>query len=832
VTNRVGRVVTPLLWVLCAVVCAFPPEVAAQCLQVDGGRLTIKPIAANRHSRITWKTKDRSLDFIIADPTRGSTLIELLDAGSVLMSLPYSAASASAWSSSGTPVRKWQYRDRNDPAPIAGIRTLKSRPTRFDLKGKDGVVDSLVAPLTLPAIVRVTDNSGACFEAVFSSCSQNEVGKVKCRGDAPVCTGGVPASTGGDRLVSLDLGTAVPFPEPSPLRGIDFSQQTLVTGTLADQLALFDETFSDAADRGGQRRVRVEFRAQHWPHLGFDDPQSCQWQGVAAGLEQVPKLDLIVSALAAAGDEILMRMSGTPALLSSDCDAPGQPCLANNVVRPDGAICSCNNASNSDPAGYSMFPPANYGQDFADFWGCVVKHYALLGVRKFEIWNEPDVPDSFRANPADSRGEQPQFIEMFEQMRVAIEQKLTSDVDLAAIAPSIRIGGPAMSSFDAAINNNLPLLPTLLQQVDQDGGELDFVSFHMYTSDPGSQFAQGAIAQVRAWLPAAWTNTELSINEWQTSLGWHVCQLGPDLVSAPTAGLDASVNCDHRGAGYAVYVLSGFVASGSDVAPYLFEMFDRNDLVPDDFYETGMGLTTAHGLPKPEAVALWAASQLSGDLLGANIEVLGDRSFGWLAARDSTGVVHILLGQVDSDGEMHFTRSYNAAGFDLDQLIVACGCGSAGGTSEQNICLRSVLEQVLASSDRPSSVAQQCPALGVAEQSAVLDGMAAWEAREALRGRSMELSIGVAGIGCSTHQVEVFEMRSGSSSTESFRASNPAPTTLGDFNSLYSDQEWKDIGVSLWAEAKTPTQTYALGPGRPIERVTLPAYGAVYLRIF
>lgn len=798
-------------------------------MQVDGGRLTIKPAAANRHARIAWKARDRGVAFLIADPTRGSTTIEMLSAGVPLMSLPYTSTSAPAWSNSGSPIRKWRYRDKKDPSPIAGITTLKSLPTRFDLKGKDGVVRSLTAPIALPVIMRVTDDSGACFETVFSSCAHNEGRKIKCRGDTPACTGGVPAAPGADRMVDLDLGAASPFPEPSPLRSACMSQQSLVTGSLGDQMTLLDDVLGSPAERGGQRRMRVEFRHHHWPHLGFDDPQNCEWEGVQAGLEPLPELDLIVPALAAAGDEILMRMSGTPALLSSDCVAA---CTANKLLRPDGEICTCNNASSQDPAGYSMFPPSAYEQDFVDFWGCVIKHYALLGARKFEIWNEPNIPGSFRPDPTDGRDEQSQFLEMFEQMRFAIEQRLASDPDLTALAPTIEIGGPALSIFRGAINDNPPLLPALLQRVDQNGGELDFVSFHMYTDDPGFPFAEGAIDQVRGWLPGGWSDTQLSVNEWQTSLGTHYCQLGPNLLSAPVAGLDPSSNCDHRGAGYAVYMLAGFVSAGNDVAPYVFEVLDRNDLAPDDFYETGMGLITSHGLPKPEAVAMWAASQLNGELLGSSMEIFGDRSFGWIAARDGDGVVHLLLGQFDSEGEMHFMRTYVAAGFDLVELIAGCGCDGAGDKTQQNRCLRAVLDQVSSSGDRPATLAQLCPTLSGGEQTAVLDGLVSREAREPLVGTPMKVSVGIREIGCMTRQVEIFEIGPGMTTTESFRAENPPPSTVGDFNSLYTDEEWKRVGTNLWAEAKTPTRVYQVEAGKPLEHLTVPAYGAVYLRIF
>ncbi len=806
-----------------------PPAHAGPCVAVGGGRLTINPAAGNRRSKLTWKAKDKTLELLVADPRRGPTTVELLAGGSPVLTLQLTEASAAAWRSSGDPVRKWTYRGRDDPAGPDGLRTMKSRETRFVLKAREGIVDTISAPLALPILVRATDASGACFETSFSSCTRNDDRRIRCGVDAAVCSGDLAAAPGSDRVVSLDTAAATPFPEPSPTRGVNVSQQQLVVGTLADQMSMLDEAFGGAADRGGARNVRVDFRAHHWPVLGFDDPANCQWQGVGLGLESTPKLDELVAALASAGDVVLLRMSGMPALLSADCDTG---CRTNNLMKPYGSSCTCNHASGSDPGGYSMFPPGVYDQAFDDFWGCVLKHYALLGVRRFEIWNEPDVPDSFRKNPADPRDEQAQFLELFERIRAALEARLGTDPDLAAIAGQIEIGGPAVSSFDGGLGTGGPLLPVLLQRVEQDGGRLDFVSFHMYASDPAAPFVKGATEQVRGWIPAGWTNTRISVNEWQTALGTHACQLEADLVSAPEAGTDPSVNCDHRGAGYAVYVLGGFARAGADVDPYVFEMFERDDLAPDDFYETGMGLLTAHGLPKPEAVAMWAASRLRGELLGADMETLGDRSFGWIAARDPDGTVHVLLGQYDSEPEMHFTRAYLAAGFDIDGLISACGCSGAGGTTEQNQCLRAVLDQVASNPVRAAALEALCPALGAGEEAAVLDGLDARDARAEVAGTPMKVSLGVAGLGCAPLRVELYELGPGTTTTESFRGAHPPPAFFGEFDGLYTDQQWRDLAASLWAEAKTPTRVYDIAPGRPLERVAVPAYGAVYLRIF
>ncbi|MFQ5665884.1 MAG: hypothetical protein ACE5I7_05565 [Candidatus Binatia bacterium] len=635
-------------------------------------------------------------------------------------------------------------------------------------------------------------------------------------------TGALPAPPGTDRTITLDAGQFTPYPDPNPLRAFNIAQEHVEVGNRLDAI---NQTFGSARQIPSARSVRLEFSLKHWPDLGFDDPVGCHYLGVQAGTEPRPSLDKIIESLFAEGDDIMLRMSGTPASLSSDCD----PVACAGRMRRGGG-CTCNHPANG-LGGYSSFAPRAYDQAFNDFWGCVVKHYAQLGVRRFEIWNEPDVPGSFSPNPNDTSSQQAQFIEMFEQMRVALEHKIATDPVLRAIAGQIKIGGPAVSQHDGAFPGRNPLLPTLLARVDQDGGELDFVSFHMYVSDPGGPFAAGIIDEARSFIPAGWANTQLRIDEWQTALGDHSCQLQADGASAPEAGTDSSVTCDHRGAGYAAYSLAGFLASGTDVTPYVFDMFERNDLAPDDFYETAMGLMTAHLLPKPEAGVFWAAAQMRNNLLGARIETTTDRSFGWIAAQDQSAVIHVLLSQFDSDGKMHFTRSYRAAGFRMDALAAACGCTNTGDRKEQNQCLRAVLDQIAASPDRSAELASLCPALGSSESAAVVAGLAASDARGAVRGTPMTVGVAVNGLACGAHQVDVYEMGPGATTTAAFRATHAAPPAFGDFNTLYSDNDWLGLQHEMWTRLKTPTQSYTAVVGRSLPAVKVPAYGAVYLRI-
>jgi hypothetical protein len=170
---------------LCAalLVPATSGQAGAQCTAIDGGKLKIKPAAGNSRSKLSWKAKDKSVEFLIADPTVGTTTIEMVAAGTVLASLGYGPVSAAAWRSGGTPLRIWKYKDKDDPSPIDGVQKIISKSNLFKLRGKQGIIDLLTAPLALPVTMQITDSAGACYLARFSQCSDNSNRSIKCRAD-------------------------------------------------------------------------------------------------------------------------------------------------------------------------------------------------------------------------------------------------------------------------------------------------------------------------------------------------------------------------------------------------------------------------------------------------------------------------------------------------------------------------------------------------------------------------------------------------------------------------------------------------------------------------
>ncbi len=201
----------------------------AQCTSIDGGVLKIKPAIGGRQGRLSWRAKEKGGNFLIADPRNGSTTLDLSIAGNPVASFTYGAASAGAWRSSGTPPRAFSYKAKNDPVAVPGIDTIRSRRTSFQVKGKGGVIDQVVAPMQLPIRLEITDSSGACYVSEFNECEKNSPKVVKCRWTPPPSSE-VPNlvfQSGFEDATQHLYSTGTPAPCTDDLRGEDVSVDRL-----------------------------------------------------------------------------------------------------------------------------------------------------------------------------------------------------------------------------------------------------------------------------------------------------------------------------------------------------------------------------------------------------------------------------------------------------------------------------------------------------------------------------------------------------------------------------------------------------------------------------
>ncbi len=793
---------------------AMAMEVHGQCVQVTGRKLDILSSIDDARDRITWDARDDAGRLLLPDPTAGTTTFELEDASGPVLNATLQEESAAGWRSSRVPPVRWTYSRRTDPASPDGVERVTSVPKKLFFKGKGPDLDEIRVPLIEPITMRVTTATGACFETKFAGCSRNDDGRVLCRKG---CTASAPPPQGADRTIVLDTAGAQPWDDR--LRAFNFSIQNISGASFFPRaIELLDRMF----DPRPGRQVRLEYGPAHWPSWGFD--ASCSWVGagsppIEAGQCTTAgtgflRLDQIAACLASTGADLEMRLQGQPAMFSPQCTGS---CTGRMLP---GGSCSCGGS-------FQRVPPTAYDATWRDHWKCVLKHYAALGVRRFEIWNEPDQPSFFVGNESD-------FVAMFEQMRLALEEA-RDELD-PAVRDAIEIGGPAMSTVDGAIGSAPgPSLPVLYTAVAAGLGDhdLDFVSAHAYTGDPGLPFAAGWVDELRSFAPNAWTDVRLELNEWGLGLGGQKpCDdddpLTPGL-QAPASGQGLGDGCDHRGAGHMAYMLAGMLAAGTDVQPYVFEVFANSYAQRCDMVETGLGLFTSHGLPQPSAAVHWAASQMRGQLLGVQQETLTDRSLGWIAALDETGTVHVLLGQFDGTQTDHFSRRYASDGNDSQALGGDCGCSTAS-------CTQARFADALANPDPVARLQVICPGLDVAEATDAI--AAAQHALTRQEHTDTTVALDLRGLTCrSGFTVDVYTTGPGQSTAEVWRSkSGPHQTaTTCDANLAAAmdayPYDWEALQDDLWDVITTPTQTFSVAPGDPMPLIAVPAYGSVYVTI-
>lgn len=215
-------------------------------------------------------------------------------------------------------------------------------------------------------------------------------------------------------------------------------------------------------------------------------------------------------------------------------------------------------------------PPGSYDEWSALVTATVahVNKERKLGVRYWEVWNEPNQWDFWRSS----------FEEYLRLYDVTVEAALKAD-------PTVRIGGPALSSFAQ------DSLQQFMQHEDSlgDRGRVDFVSWHSYGQSP-AQLA-GDIRQARA-VAAQYSrfNPELIITE------FNVLQGGPGDTSANGATDTA------RGAIAFLSSIESMQRERLDKA-LLFELKDGAG--PKQFWGR-WGMLTNGGLAKPTYYAYQA----------------------------------------------------------------------------------------------------------------------------------------------------------------------------------------------------------------------------------
>jgi xylan 1,4-beta-xylosidase len=159
----------------------------------------------------------------------------------------------------------------------------------------------------------------------------------------------------------------------------------------------------------------------------------------------------------------------------------------------------------------------------------LVKHYRdrNAGIRYWEIANEPDIGESggcpYRFQPAD-------YLRYYRRTAAAV---LRAD-------PEARVGGPALA------NARSPILPALLDACALENFPLHFISWHIYSSNPGR--VRGTIEHVRDLLRKhPGLKPETVLDEWNMDLQnppldprFQPCYILETIWQMKDAGLDWS----------------------------------------------------------------------------------------------------------------------------------------------------------------------------------------------------------------------------------------------------------------------------------------------------
>ena len=158
---------------------------------------------------------------------------------------------------------------------------------------------------------------------------------------------------------------------------------------------------------------------------------------------------------------------------------------------------------------YAIFPPKDYLK-WAKICEHVIRHYNEgwangfhLGIKYWEIWNEPDLDiDRWNTRPRTWGGTPEQFYEFYE---------VTANY-LNKTFPDLMIGGPALCWEENWAE-------TFLQRMRQKNVGLDFFSWHIYERRVSE--IVGKVRRIRALLDRnGFENVASNLNEWNYIKGW------------------------------------------------------------------------------------------------------------------------------------------------------------------------------------------------------------------------------------------------------------------------------------------------------------------------
>ncbi|MBR2930588.1 MAG: hypothetical protein IKC32_05100 [Clostridia bacterium] len=151
---------------------------------------------------------------------------------------------------------------------------------------------------------------------------------------------------------------------------------------------------------------------------------------------------------------------------------------------------------------HGTIPPKDFNK-WAVICEHIIRHYNegwadgfKLGIKYWEIWNEPDLHEDDDTDKKTWGGTKAQFFDFYE---IAAKH-------LKSCFPDLMIGGPALAfSYEWADD--------FLREMHERGVELDFFSWHIYATEPASILKRAE--KMRDLLDKyGYTNAESILNEW------------------------------------------------------------------------------------------------------------------------------------------------------------------------------------------------------------------------------------------------------------------------------------------------------------------------------
>ncbi len=157
---------------------------------------------------------------------------------------------------------------------------------------------------------------------------------------------------------------------------------------------------------------------------------------------------------------------------------------------------------------HGTLPPRDF-KKWAIICEHIIKHYNYgwadgfkLGIKYWEIWNEPDLDSDDSPNKRCWGGTKAEFFDFYE---ITAKHLKTS-------FPEIRIGGPALAYREDWAED-------FIKRAQKNNIPMDFFSWHIYSNEPAPIFERAK--RIKDMLQKyGFTQTESILNEWNYVKGW------------------------------------------------------------------------------------------------------------------------------------------------------------------------------------------------------------------------------------------------------------------------------------------------------------------------